>query len=92
LCINNLNIFVATDELPSISDLKNVFELLVKNQFLMNCTSFDTMSEDTEKPKYDLPILDLLAISKSLEGQNVEFSDRKVYWKVNFDRFTQDLR
>ncbi|EGI65510.1 PREDICTED: DNA-directed RNA polymerase III subunit RPC3 [Acromyrmex echinatior] len=82
----------STDEPPSISDLKNVFELLVKNQFLMNCTSFDTMSEDTEKPKYDLPNLDLLAISKSLKGQNVEFSDRKVYWKVNFDRFTQDLR
>ncbi|XP_018307693.1 DNA-directed RNA polymerase III subunit RPC3 [Mycetomoellerius zeteki] len=82
----------STDESPSIPDLKNVFELLVKNQFLMNCTSFDTMSEDTEKPKYDLPNLDLLAISKSLEGQNVEFSDRKIYWKVNFDRFTQDLR
>ncbi|KYN20584.1 PREDICTED: DNA-directed RNA polymerase III subunit RPC3 isoform X2 [Trachymyrmex cornetzi] len=82
----------STDEPPSVPDLKNVFELLVKNQFLMNCTSFDTMSEDTEKPKYDLPNLDLLAISQSLEGQNVAFSDRKIYWKVNFDRFTQDLR
>ncbi|XP_024881319.1 DNA-directed RNA polymerase III subunit RPC3 [Temnothorax curvispinosus] len=76
----------------SIPNLKKVFELLVKNQFLMHSTSFDTMTEDTEKPDYNLPDLDLAAISNVLEGENIELSDSKIYWKVNFDRFTQDLR
>jgi len=76
----------------TIPNLKKVFELLVKNQFLMHSTAFDTMTEDTEKPNYDLPDLDLMAISNVLKGQNVEFMDSKLYWKVNYDRFTQDFR
>lgn len=64
----------------------------MKNQFLMHSISFDTMTEDTEKPNYDLPDLDLMAISNVLKGQNVELTDSKLYWKVNFDRFTQDFR
>lgn len=65
---------------------------MVKNQFLMHSTSFDTMMEDTEKPNYNLPNLDLTSISNVLKGQNVELKDSKIYWKVNFDRLTQDLR
>jgi len=65
--------------------------LLVKNQFLMHSTSFDTKTED-EKPNYNLPDLDLTAISNVLQGQNIELADSKIYWKVNFDRLTQDLR
>lgn len=64
---------------------------MVKNQFLMHSTSFNTMTEDTEKPNYNLPNLDLTAISNVLEKQSIELAD-KIYWKVNFDRFTQDLR
>ncbi|KAL0125937.1 hypothetical protein PUN28_004784 [Cardiocondyla obscurior] len=76
----------------SIPDLKKVFELLVKNQFLMHSTSFETTVKDTEKPNYTLPNLDVIAISNVLKGQNIELVDSKIYWKVNFDRFTQDLR
>lgn len=48
--------------------------------------------EDIEKPNYNLPDLDSIAISNVLKGQNVELADSKIYWKVNFDRLTQDLR
>lgn len=64
----------------------------MKNQFLMHSTSFDMMTEDTEKPNYNLPDLNLTAISNVLKGQDVELPDSKIYWKVNFDRLTQDLR
>ncbi|XP_011694091.1 PREDICTED: DNA-directed RNA polymerase III subunit RPC3 [Wasmannia auropunctata] len=77
---------------PSIPNLKDVFELLVKNQFLMRNTSFETMAEDSKKPNYNLPNLDLPAISNALQGKNAELTDSKIYWKVNFDRLTQDLR
>ncbi|KAM0724812.1 DNA-directed RNA polymerase III subunit RPC3 [Formica fusca] len=76
----------------SISNLKNKFELLVKNQFLMRSISFNTMTENTEKPNYNLPQLDLKAISNMLQGQNANPGDNGLYWKVNFDRFTQDFR
>lgn len=58
----------------------------------MHRTSFGTIMEDLEKPNYNLPDLDLMAISNVLKGQNVELTDSKIYWKVNFDRLTQDLR
>ncbi|XP_012531114.1 DNA-directed RNA polymerase III subunit RPC3 [Monomorium pharaonis] len=80
-------------ESPSIPNLKDVFELLVKNQFLMRCLSFDTTATgNIAKPDYTLPDLDLIAISNKLQGQKTELSDNTIHWKVNFDRFTQDLR
>lgn len=88
--INNLNIFLGAEQL-SISNLKNTFELLVKNQFLMHNISFNTMKEN-EKPDYNLPNLDLAAISNMLQGRDADPGDNKLYWKVNFDRFTQDFR
>ncbi|KMQ97614.1 dna-directed rna polymerase iii subunit rpc3-like protein [Lasius niger] len=36
--------------------------------------------------------LDLIAISNILQGQNANPGDNKLYWQVNFDRFTQDFR
>ncbi|XP_011873088.1 PREDICTED: DNA-directed RNA polymerase III subunit RPC3 isoform X2 [Vollenhovia emeryi] len=81
-------------QLSFVPNLKEVFELLVKNQFLMHSTLVNTTIEEeqAEKPVYDLPELDVMAISNVLEGQNVELADNKLYWKVNFDRLTQDLR
>ncbi|XP_011160696.2 DNA-directed RNA polymerase III subunit RPC3 isoform X2 [Solenopsis invicta] len=76
---------------PSIPNLKDVFELLVKNQFLMRSLSFEA-TRDALKPDYNLPNLDLIAISSVLKGQNTELSDNTIYWKVNFDRLTEDLR
>lgn len=90
-CVNNLNIFLGAEQL-SIANLKNTFELLVKNQFLMHSISFNTMKENTEKPEYNLPHLNMTAISNILRGQNADPGDNKLYWKVNFDRFTQDFR
>lgn len=58
----------------------------------MHSISFDTMTEDTEKPNYNLPDLNLMAISNKLQGQNVELPDSKISWKVNFDRLNQDRR
>lgn len=75
----------------SLSTLKDAFELLVKNQFLMRSLSFDTAME-TEKPNYNLPVLDLAAIRYVMQGQRADPGDSKIYWKVNFDRFTQDFR
>ncbi|KAL6256959.1 hypothetical protein P5V15_011894 [Pogonomyrmex californicus] len=77
---------------PSIPNLKDVFELLVKNQFLMHRISFETGAENTEKPNYNLPNLDVTVISNMLQGQNAKPIDNGIYWKVNFDRLTQDLR
>ncbi|EFN64824.1 DNA-directed RNA polymerase III subunit RPC3 [Camponotus floridanus] len=76
----------------SVANLKNTFELLVKNQFLMHSISFNTMKENIEKPEYNLPHLNMTAISNILQGQNADPGDNKLYWKVNFDRFTQDFR
>ncbi|XP_014477901.1 PREDICTED: DNA-directed RNA polymerase III subunit RPC3 isoform X2 [Dinoponera quadriceps] len=76
---------------PSIPNLKETFELLVKNQFLMRSHSFDTMLEDT-KPDYNLPNLNLRAIANLLQNEKGDPGDSKIYWKINFDRFTQDLR
>lgn len=50
------------------------------------------MIENTKKPNYNLPQLDLIAISNILQGQNANPGDNKLYWQVNFDRFTQDFR
>lgn len=77
---------------PSIPNLKDTFELLVKNQFLMRSLSFDTIPEDKITSDYNLPNLNLKAISNLLQGKEDDPGDSKIYWKVNFDRFTQDLR
>lgn len=53
----------------------------------------DSIEEKTnEKPDFRLPDLNLAAITKKLEGNNSDPGDNKIYWKVNFDRFTQDFR
>ncbi|EZA46881.1 hypothetical protein DMN91_004693 [Ooceraea biroi] len=81
-----------SDEDVSLPNLKDAFELLVKNQFLMRSVSFDTAAKETEKPDYNLPELDLRAIHYMMQGQEADPGDGKVYWKVNVDRFTQDFR
>lgn len=95
---NYLFIFLA-DLQPSVPVLKEKFELLVKNQFLTRslCVKhrgMNTVEEKTnEKPDFTLPNLNLAAIIKKVEGDNnSDPGDSKIYWKVNFDRLTQDLR
>ncbi|OAD61408.1 DNA-directed RNA polymerase III subunit RPC3 [Eufriesea mexicana] len=83
----------SSEEQPTVSVLKEKFELLVKNQFLMRSLPSDSIEEKTnEKPDFRLPDLNLAAITKKIEGNNSDPGDIKIYWKVNFDRFTQDLR
>lgn len=87
--INYVLVFLA-DLQPSVPVLKEKFELLVKNQFLMR--SLDTTEERNEKCDFTLPDLNLAAISKRIEGNDIDSGDSKIYWKVNFDRLTQDFR
>lgn len=58
----------------------------------MRSLSFETAAEETIKPNYYLPDLNLKAISNLLQKQDDDPGDSNIYWKVNFDRFTQDLR
>ncbi|KZC06816.1 PREDICTED: DNA-directed RNA polymerase III subunit RPC3 [Dufourea novaeangliae] len=77
----------------SVPVLKDKFELLVKNQFLMRSLYSETPEETAnEKRDYNLPDLNIAAINKLIGGEQVDCGDSKIYWKVNFDRFTQDLR
>lgn len=87
--INYVLVFLA-DLQPSVPVLKEKFELLVKNQFLMR--SLGTIEERNEKCNFTLPDLNLAAITKRIEGNDIDCGDSKIYWKVNFDRFTQDFR
>lgn len=78
---------------PSVPVLKDKFELLVKNQFLMRSLYAETPEQAAnEKPDFNLPNLNISVISKQIEGGIADPGDSKIYWKVNFDRFTQDLR
>jgi len=92
LSINYSNVPVSATKEISIPDLKDAFELLVKNQFLMRNLSFETKMQEIEKPDYNMPVLDLRAIQSIMEGQESDPGDNKIYWKVNIDRFTQDFR
>ncbi|XP_053975450.1 DNA-directed RNA polymerase III subunit RPC3 [Hylaeus anthracinus] len=78
---------------PSVVVLHEKFELLVKNQFLMRSLYCETTEEIAkEKPDFRIPDLNLAAITQRLGGDNVDAGDSKMYWKANFDRFSQDLR
>lgn len=83
----------SSDIRPSIPLLKEKFELLVKNQFLLR-SLYSELAEEAavEKPDFSIPELKLPAINKKIKGENANAGDNKIYWKVNFDRFTQDLR
>ncbi|XP_043256032.1 DNA-directed RNA polymerase III subunit RPC3 [Colletes gigas] len=79
----------------SVSMLKGKFELLVKNQFLMRSLHSETteVPKTNDKPDFNLPDLNLGAIMQEIQGSSGnDFGDSKIYWKVNFDRFSQDLR
>ncbi|XP_076227355.1 RNA polymerase III subunit C isoform X2 [Nomia melanderi] len=77
----------------SVPVLKEKFELLVKNQFLMRSFYSEIPEESTnEKPDFNMPDLKLSVISKQIDGGTGDPGDNKIYWKVNFDRFTQDFR
>lgn len=85
---------ILADLQPSVPVLKDKFELLVKNQFLIRSLSAEALQEATFlKTDFIVPDINLAAIGKKIEGSdNVDAGDDKVYWSVNFDRFTQDFR
>ena len=83
-----------SDLQPSVPVLKDKFELLVKTQFLIRSLCEEAVQETSFlKTDFTVPDLNLAAIAKKIEGNdNVDAGDDKIYWNVNFDRFTQDLR
>ncbi|OXU26186.1 hypothetical protein TSAR_007003 [Trichomalopsis sarcophagae] len=78
----------------SVPVLKDKFELLVKNQFLMRSLCSDILSDvPTDKPDFSMPSLNIKALTRLTQGNETEpAGDSNIYWKVNIDRFTQDLR
>lgn len=78
---------------PSVPVLKDKFELLVKNQFLMHSLYTDTAEVIVnDKPNFNLPDINVAAITNQIQGNTCDLGDSNIYWKLNFDRFTQDLR
>ncbi|XP_014224628.1 DNA-directed RNA polymerase III subunit RPC3 [Trichogramma pretiosum] len=74
----------------SIPLLLEKFELLVKNQFIIR----HSVNNDANTDAYNfimpsLHVKDLIQLSKNT---NVDTGDQNIFWKINFDRFTQDLR
>lgn len=76
----------------SVSSLKDNFDLLVKNQFLMRDLCTNLRSDIDEKPNFDMPQINLKALENLIQGKEDDPKDNNIYWKVNFDRFTQDFR
>ncbi|XP_033216111.1 DNA-directed RNA polymerase III subunit RPC3 isoform X2 [Belonocnema kinseyi] len=71
--------------------LKEKFELLVQNQFLMRSIASDKRSEDGP-PDFNLPNLNLKALIQVTQNLLGNPGDNNIYWRVNFDRLTQDFR
>ncbi|XP_003703384.3 RNA polymerase III subunit C [Megachile rotundata] len=77
----------------SVPVLKDKFDLLIKDQFLIRSLYTESVEEAAPiKPDFMIPDLNLTAITKKIGGANADCGDDKIYWEVNFDRFTQDLR
>lgn len=77
----------------SIELLKEKFQLLVKNQFLIRYTMPDEQgNHKIDNSSYDMPELDVNELTRMINGHDGEPGDNKIYWKINIDRLTQDLR
>lgn len=77
----------------SIEVLKEKFELLVKNQFFQRCVSSENpIDPSSEKLDFSMPDLNVQHLYRVAAGAKGNPGDSKIYWRVNFDRFTQDLR
>ena len=86
--------FLFSGEQPvSVVELKEKFELLLKNRFLVRSLMEDTVSARlSDKPDFDLPELNLESITKILDGGEADPGDKHIYWRVNFDTLIQDHR
>lgn len=59
----------------------------------MRSLGSDTLSDvPTDKPDFRIPSLNMKSIMRLTQGNEADAGDNKIYWKVNIDRFTQDLR
>lgn len=78
----------------SLPVLKEKFELLVQNQFLMRSVCSEKCSDEgpADRQDFSLPSLDLKSLTLMAKGANGDPGDAKIYWRVNFDRFAQDIR
>ncbi|XP_046748019.1 DNA-directed RNA polymerase III subunit RPC3 [Diprion similis] len=88
---------LSSDRQQPVETLKEKFELLVKHQFLMRSIITPVAVEDTadltaEKLDISFPDLNFLALSRMANGTAANPGDNNIYWRINFDRFTQDIR
>lgn len=84
---------ITAERRSSIPVLKEKFELLVKNQFLMRSIGPESPVDlPTDKSDFSIPSLNVKAITRLSQGHEADAGDKKIYWKLNTDRFTQDLR
>ena len=59
----------------------------------MRSLASDTLSDvPTDKPDFSIPSLNVKALTHLTQGLEADAGDDKIYWKINIDRFTQDLR
>lgn len=76
--------------------LRDVFETLVNKQYIKRCpimTDQKTVPEfiaDRSK-EFKPPEVNIPKLVEASSGADVQFED-KVYWKINFKRFHQDIR
>ncbi|XP_046394930.1 DNA-directed RNA polymerase III subunit RPC3 [Ischnura elegans] len=83
----------------SLQSLRDKFSLLAKNKFIQRCPAvtegnIPTFSM-TEAELYFVPDVDIKKISQQIQesdDKSDNLLDDHVYWRVNFDRFHQEMR
>ena len=85
------NVTISAERQSTVPVLKEKFELLVQNQFLMRSIASNQNSEEGS-PDFNLPILNLKAMIQITQDLRGNPGDNNIYWRVNFDRLTQDFR
>lgn len=71
-----------------VKQIKDKFTTLVTAQYLMRVLSPNT----TEKQLFTIPEINSQQIIEVINGGNEKFGDAGIYWRLNLDRFHQDLR
>ncbi|XP_011298879.1 DNA-directed RNA polymerase III subunit RPC3 isoform X2 [Fopius arisanus] len=81
------------DAAPSVVSLRDKFDWLVRNKFLMRSNCTDELGEtQPENVDFSMPALNFKALKNMIEGADADAKDNGINWRVNFDKLIQDLR